>query len=70
MKKYYNFFNYSSLIFIAIIVLLVTFDIIHGEPAKYVLIFAILLLILRIVFRIIFIIQNKKNKVGGSFRAP
>ena len=61
MKKLYNFFNYGSLIFIAIVVLLVSLQLVSGEPAKYVLIFAILLLILRIVFRIIFVVQNKKS---------
>jgi uncharacterized MAPEG superfamily protein len=61
MKKYYSFFNYGSLIFIAIVVLLVSLQIVHGEPANYILIFAILLLILRIVFRIIFVVQNKKS---------
>jgi uncharacterized MAPEG superfamily protein len=62
MKKFYIFFNYGSLIFIAIVVLLVSLQIVSGEPANYILIFAILLLILRIVFRIIFVMQTKKVK--------
>jgi uncharacterized MAPEG superfamily protein len=40
---------------------LVLLQIVSGEPANYILIFAILLLILRILFRIIFVVQNKKS---------
>jgi|WetSurMetagenome_2_1015567.scaffolds.fasta_scaffold1403855_2 hypothetical protein len=62
IKKLYSIFNYSSLAIVAVAVFIVALNIIQGRIVFYVLIFAIVLLILRIVFRILIVIQTKKIK--------
>ena len=60
IKKFYDIFNYSSLAIVAAVVVIVALNIIQGRLVFYVLIFAIVLLILRIAFRILFVFQNKR----------
>ncbi len=64
-KKFFDNFNYGSLAVVIIIVILMYKEIIPRNLWLYALIFAILLFIARIIIRISYIRQNKKDTTGG-----
>ena len=61
-EKSFNIFNYSSLAVVALLVVLMLTDAVPRESYLYLLVFAILLLIIRIILRINFIRKNKKQQ--------
>jgi len=64
-KTFFNFFSYISLGIIAVILFLVYEKITPQELNFYILIFAILLLTIRLFIRISYKRQNSKNLTGG-----
>lgn len=59
---WYKYFNYGSIILIAVLLLLMLAEIVPKESFVDLLLFAIFLLILRVVFRVYFLIKYKKVK--------
>ncbi|MCG6914673.1 hypothetical protein LJE86_12210 [bacterium BMS3Abin03] len=65
MKKYHDIINYGSIVLIAILLALVIFKLVPTEWYFTFLIVSLFLLVIRIVFRVLYIYQNKKLKQGG-----
>jgi FlaA1/EpsC-like NDP-sugar epimerase len=64
-KNFFNIFNYASLGAVILIVVLMYIQVIQPQSFLYALIFALLLFISRIVIRLLYIKQNKKDINGG-----
>jgi len=64
-KIFFNIFNYGSLSLAIIFVALIFFELVPKFTFIYIIIFTIFLLIARIVLRINYIKQNRKNSTGG-----
>lgn len=62
LPKWYKYFNYGSIIVIAILLLLMLTETVPKETFFEILIFAIALLLLRVVFRVYFLFKSKKAK--------
>lgn len=61
-KRLFEILNYITLAVIAILLLLVAFRLVPPKGMMFLLIFAIILLILRVGFRIFYFFQEKKIK--------
>lgn len=66
LKKYYNIVNYGTIILIAILLILVLFKLVPNDWFISFLIISLGLLIVRIIFRVFFIYQNRKMKREGT----
>ncbi len=64
-KTFFDYFNYGSLAVVIIIAILMYTEVIPREWWLYALIFALLLFIARIIIRISYVRQNKKDITGG-----
>ena len=64
-EKSFNIFNYASLAVVALLVVLMLTDAVPHESYIYLLVFALVLLVVRIILRIIFIRKNNKQQQGG-----
>jgi hypothetical protein len=64
-KTVFNNFNYGSLGVVILIVLLMYIQVIPPQYYLYALIFALLLFVARIIVRVLYIRQNKKDITGG-----
>ena len=64
-KNFFNIFNYASLGAVILIVVLMYIRVIQPQSYLLALIFALLLFISRIVIRLLYIKQNKKDINGG-----
>jgi hypothetical protein len=64
-KTFFDYFNYGSLAVVLLLVLLMYTEVIPRGFWLYALIFALLLFIARIVIRLLYIRQNKKDITGG-----
>lgn len=62
LPDWYKYFNYGSIAVIAILLLLMLTDSVPKESFFGLLIFAIVLLLLRVIFRVFFAIKYKKEK--------
>ncbi|GMR25413.1 MAG: hypothetical protein BMS9Abin39_0709 [Ignavibacteria bacterium] len=65
MKKYNDIVNYGTILLIAILLILVFFKLVPNDWYITLLTISLGLLVIRIVFRVYFIYQNKKMKSGG-----
>ncbi|MGE5409702.1 MAG: hypothetical protein ACM3MI_01990 [Clostridiales bacterium] len=61
-QKIYNVFNYASLIIVAVLMVLIWLKVFSPAAIYYLLIFMILVFILRIVFRVMLVVNNRKVK--------
>lgn len=64
-KGFFNIFNYSSLGIVIVLVVLMYTQIAPRESFIYIVVFALLLLAARIVLRVYYIKQSKKDTTGG-----
>ncbi len=64
-KGFFNTFNYFSLGAVIVLVVLMYTQIAPRESFIYIVVFALLLLAARIVLRVYYIKQSKKNTTGG-----
>jgi hypothetical protein len=64
-KTYFDYFNYGSLGVVILLVVLMYTEVIPRGLWLYALIFALLLFIARIVIRLLYVRQNKKDISGG-----
>jgi predicted membrane channel-forming protein YqfA (hemolysin III family) len=62
LPEWYKYFNYGSIIVIAILLLLMLTETVPKESFFGILIFAIALLLLRVIFRVYFVMKSKKAK--------
>ncbi len=60
-EKSFNIFNYASLAIVALLVILMLTEAVPRESFIYLLAFAVILLIVRIILRINFIRKNKSG---------
>lgn len=61
LPEWYKYFNYGSIIVIAILLLLMLTETVPKESFFGILIFAIALLLLRVIFRVYFVMKSKKT---------
>jgi len=64
LKKYYKIIDYGTVIIIAILLILVFFNLVPKEQFISILIISLVLLVFRIIYKAYFIFQQKKQKNG------
>ncbi len=64
-KNFFNIFNYGSLALVAVLVVMMYAKLIPSETFIFILAFTIILLVARIVLRVFYIKQTRKNNAGG-----
>lgn len=62
LPSWYKYFNYGSIAVIAVMLLLMVTNSVPTELFRSMLFFAIGILLLRVIFRIYFVVKSKKMK--------
>lgn len=62
LPEWYKYFNYGSIALIAVLLLLMLTETVPKESFFGILVFAIVVLLLRVLFRVYFVIKSKKDK--------
>jgi L-asparagine transporter-like permease len=62
LPDWYKYFNYGSIALIAVLLLLMLTETVSKESFFGILVFAIAVLLLRIILRVYFVVKSKKGK--------